>query len=181
MTRQSLHQYKTCRLMQVSCSWAVFLQPEDAGLICRQRGCQAAADRSFPIHAGGQSCRFSNLGFRWWWQLWMHPVGSCARPFFLISLSEGEFSRVSTNTYKSVAVWPPLFASFSHSKAKHYVQGGEKNDTTKIEKEEVKGRKKQNRNLLLWNATYLSPLTLFHLVLEEILGPDIRLHFQSPF
>lgn len=70
----------------------------------RRRGCQASADRSFPIHVGGQMCRFSNPGFRWWWQLWMHPVGSSTRPFLLISLSEGEFSRVST-TYIKMSLW----------------------------------------------------------------------------
>lgn len=80
----------------------------------RQRGCQASTGRSFPIHVGGQMCRFSNPGFRWWWQLWMHPVGSSTRPFLLISLSEGEFSRVST-TYIKMSLWgllPALCSRF---------------------------------------------------------------------
>lgn len=114
----------------------------------RRRGCQASADRSFPIHVGGQMCRFSNPGFRWWWQLWMHPVGSTTRPFLLISLSEGEFSRVST-TYIKMSLWgllPALCSRFLLRGAK----GGSAFEGKKKEWEDsrVKQERKNSKALL---------------------------------
>lgn len=152
--------------MLTGLSWVVLMQTQAEQLRYRRRGYQASTDRSFPIHVGGQSCRFSSPVFRWWWQLWMHPVGSSTRPFLLISLSEREFSWVSKKPDKNVAVWPPPCALLCLSSR------WSKGECAGTKDKDVRRR---NREMLLVSLSRSSTSTWWST--KVISGPDIKLHF----